>query len=512
MRGNATLARPAGRGGADDRHGAADRDGPDDPGRAGRRHRRAPSRLLLPVTVAAGCQIVLLLWWLAAYPAFLGPDAVETVRRVTEPGAWTAGRAVPYDAAVLLSLRLTGGLAAVTLLQTAAAALTLGYAVAALARLGVRGRWSAPTALALAALPPTGGLTVFLWREVPFTLAAVLTCAACLRLLARRAAQEERPTGRGLAVDLAVLLLALLGLGLFGGRAGCGIAFTVTLALLAFLPGLRRQVALLALAALLVPLLLDLRGYRALLDVRRAPAAHRLDAADLAVAYHSDPTAFGEADTALFAAVAPLPVWDRAGAACYSADRLTDPDQGWDETRALARDGELTDLWFRTAARHPDLVLAARLCRGHLAWGIWPGPADAAGQTVVQTPRPSPDLYGYTAPGGSLADSPVADRLRPNPALTPLRKAAVWLHTALRAPQLEWLLWRGAVWTYLGYAALLVCARRRALPAALPVGGAVLIGLQLALIASGSGPDYRGMAAALFLGPLLLTLLTARRR
>ncbi|KDN85090.1 hypothetical protein KCH_31890 [Kitasatospora cheerisanensis KCTC 2395] len=132
-----------------------------------RRHRRAKSRLRLPFAVAAACQAVLLLWWAAGYPAFTG-------------GGPTG--APLYDAAV--RALHPGG---VTLAQTAAVAFALGHLVAALARFGVRGRWSGPVALALAALPPTGSLVVSLSPEVPFTAGALLLTAAGLRLLARRA-------------------------------------------------------------------------------------------------------------------------------------------------------------------------------------------------------------------------------------------------------------------------------------------------------------------------------------
>ncbi|WP_371497473.1 DUF6020 family protein [Kitasatospora sp. NBC_00374] len=500
MTGDTVLGRPAGT----DRPGLRER--------AVAQHRRVRPSRRMPLAVAAVCQAVWLVWWLAAYPAFVSYDSVMYVWQVTDPGYWTADHSAFYDAVILWSLKLTDSVAPVVLLQTVGMSLGLGYAVSALSKLGARARWSAPVAVALAVLPPTGTFVVFLWKDVPFTVCAVFLFAAGLRLLARRLDGTLGQGGRALRFDLAVFFLSMLGLGLFRNNS-YGLMLVVAVLLLVLIPVVRRWIALLTAVSLAVPLFLNLWAYSAVWGIHRPPAhmLYSLNYADLAVAYHRDPAAFGAADKALLAAVAPLTTWDTAGDQCFSSDPLTNWGEGWDRRQAAVHSDELVSLWVKVAAHHPDYVIGARLCRSHIAWAVWAGPAARSGETVVQSPKASPDLFGFTAPGGDLEHSPYADTLRPHPAAQPLLKAAVWLHDAFRAPQLDWLFWRGAVWCYLGYAALAVYARRRrATLAVVPVGGAVLIGLQLNLMVANAAPHFRYMAVALFVGPLLLPLLGAR--
>ncbi|MFJ5921969.1 hypothetical protein ACIQF6_05075 [Kitasatospora sp. NPDC092948] len=421
-----------------------------------RRHRRAKSRLRLPFAVAAACQAVLLLWWAAGYPAFTGGGV---------------SGAPLYDAAVR-ALHPAG----VTLAQTVVVAFALGHLVAALARFGVRGRWSGPVAVALAALPPTGSLVVSLSPEVPSTAGALLLTAAGLRLLARRAEGTLHRGGPAQRLDLAVLFSAVVLLALTGPR-GAGTALIAALVLLPALPRARGRIALLTALALAVPIALALLGHPA----ARPGDLHPLRAADLARAEHRDP---GRPAAAL-TAVAPAADWDAAGADCSATTALTDR---WDAAAAGREQPELAAAWRKLLRDHPDRVLDARLCRGRLAWSVWA--ADSGPHAATEVPEASPSSHGL---------------------LRPLHSAAAWSRTLLRAPQLDWLLWRGALWAYLGLAAALLYAWRHRLPALVPVAGAAVLGTQLALTASAAGQDYRTMAVALFLGPLLLTLATVRR-
>ncbi|BAJ28854.1 MULTISPECIES: hypothetical protein [Kitasatospora] len=423
-----------------------------------RRHRRAKSRLRLPFAVAAGCWAALLLWWAAAYPAFTG-DAPD-------------GSAPLYAAAVRL---VHPGPA--TLLQTAAAAFALGYLVAALARYGVRGRHAGPVAVGLAGLPPTASLVVSATPDAVVALAALLLTGAGLRLLARRAEGTLRQGGPAQRLDLAVLFSAVCALALTGTR-GAGTALAAVAVLLAFLPRARLRLALPTALALAVPLALGLLGHPA------APAGdlRPLRAADLAVAGRS---AAAPANPALDA-VAPAPVWAAAGADCSASAALTDR---WNAPAADRAEGELATAWRQLLRDHPDAVLDARLCRARIAWGVWAGGDGPHAATGV--PGPAAGSRGLWHP---------------------LHAAATWSHTLLRAPQLDWLLWRGALWAYLGLAAAVLYAWRHRLAALVPVAGAAVLGTQLALTASAADQDYRRMAAALLAGPLLLTLATVRTR
>ncbi|MFD7736519.1 hypothetical protein ACFV6F_39850 [Kitasatospora phosalacinea] len=423
-----------------------------------RRHRRAKSRLRLPFAVAAACWAVLLLWWAAVYPAYTGsvPD----------------GSAPLYAAAVRA---VHAGPA--TLLQTAAAAFALGYLVAALARFGVRGRHSGPVALALAALPPTATLVVSATPGAVATVAALLLTGVGLRLLVRRVEGGLQLGGPAQRLDLAVLFSAVCALALTGTR-GAGTALVAVAVLLLALPGARVRLVLLASFALAVPIAFGLLGH----PVDRGGDLHTLRAADLALAQHRAPAPLGPALTA----VAPPATWDAAGADCSASAALTGP---WDAAAARRHQSELAAAWGRLLRDHPDRVLDARLCRGRLAWGVWAGSSGPHAATGV--PGPAADSRGLWHP---------------------LHAAASWSRTLLRAPQLDWLLWRGALWAYLGLAAAVLYAWRHRLAALVPVAGAAVLGTQLALTVSAADQDYRTMAAALFLGPLLLTLATVRTR
>ncbi|MFJ5232869.1 hypothetical protein ACIQBJ_23595 [Kitasatospora sp. NPDC088391] len=424
-----------------------------------RRHRRAKSRLRLPFAVAAACQAVLLLWWAAAYPAFTAgpPDG-----------------SAPLYAAALRAVH-AGPL---TLAQTVAVAFGLGYLVAALSRFGVRGRHSAPVALALAALPPTGSLAVSLGPGVPCAAAALLLTGAGLRLLARHGEGTARRGGPAQRLDLAALFGAVLLLALTGTR-GAGTGLVAVLVLVAALPRVRARLALLAALALAVPIALALLGHPA----DRGGSLHTLRAADLARARQADPAA--PADPAL-TALAPPGAWAAAGADCSATAALTDR---WNAAAARRGADELAAAWRQLLRDHPDRVLDARLCRGRLAWSVWAGGGGPHAATVV--PDAADSSHGLWRP---------------------LHAAADWSRTLLRAPQLDWLLWRGALWAYAGLAAALLYAWRHRLPALVPVAGAAVLATQLALTASAADQDYRGMGAALLAGPLLATLATVRSR
>ncbi|MFK0195463.1 hypothetical protein [Kitasatospora sp. NPDC090308] len=423
-----------------------------------RRHRRAKSRLRLPFAVAAACWAVLLLWWAAVYPAFTG-DAPE-------PGA-------PLYAAAVRAVH-TGP---AVLAQTAAAAFALGYLAAALARFGVRGRHSGPVAVALAALPPTAALVVSATPAAVTTLAALLLTGAGLRLLARRAEGALERGGPAQRLDLAVLFTAVCAFALTGTR-GAGTALAAAAVLLLCLPRARARIALLTAAALAVPVALALLGHPA------SPGGdlHPLRAADLALAQHRAAAPLGPVLTA----VAPPADWDAAGADCSATAALTDR---WNTATARRAEDELASTWRQLLRDHPDRVLDARLCRARIAWAVRAG--DGGPHAATGVPGPAAGSRGLWHP---------------------LHAAATWSRTLLRAPQLDWLLWRGALWAYLGLAAAALHAWRHRIRALVPVTGAAVLGTQLALTAAAADQDYRTMGAALFLGPLLLTLATVRTR
>ncbi len=453
----------------------------------------------LPLLTYLVCQAIYLFWWAAFYPGLMSFDSVTYLIHVTT-GPWVDNHSVIYDSLVWLSLHATGGLGALTLAQTVAMAATLAYTVASLRRLGASGRWTAVAAVVVAALPSTGTFIVFVWKDVPFSICASLLAATSARLAAASRApgwRQDPRTGR----LIMVAGLELLGLGLFRLNGFIMVALAgIVLALL--LRGLRRWIAVTTGVALGLTFLLNLVVYPAA-GIQRTPAwlTYANSYADLAVAYRDQPTIFTAADKRLLAQVAPLTEW-RSSGNCYDSDWTTNLPAF--KTRAQPVSGQLVALWLRILRRSPSLILGARICRGSIAWSIFPGPARLDGRTLIAKLT----LRAVNFP--RLAGNPYAAAVRPRPLARPVHQLAALLWSVSRTPQLEWLLWRGATWCYLAYLALWRFARRRGNVRLLAIG-AVVVAQQLGTILDNPSQLFRYMASPILIGIMLLPLLWTAR-
>jgi hypothetical protein len=463
---------------------------------------RVPQAWRLPLLTYLACQIILFFWWAAYYPGPLTYDSVTYVIHVTT-GPWVNNHSVTYDALVWLSLHLTGGVAALSLAQAASMSAALGWSVAAFRRLGVPGRWTALAALAVAALPPLASFTIRIWKDVPFALCSylVLPTLACLLPLVR--APSAGAGGRR------VRLLAALGLELFGvclfrlnGFAVAGIA-TVVLVLL--LPGVRARVAALGLAAVVVTAVLNMYLFPAL-GIRKTPSYLAMDPvySDIAVAYRQDPGIFTPTDLRLMAQVVPLAQW-RSTADCYSSDRtaLSPHFTG----RAAGLSGPLLALAGRVAWRAPQVMLGATICRGAIAWSVFPGPPVLDGATRKYWPPSPVRFYGANRVRGN----PYAPALWPRPLSFKAYAAATFLWKASLTPQLDWLLWRGAFWCYLAYLAVWLLSRARQDRRLLALA-AIPLAQQITVLAENHVQAYRYMVSVIPIGIMLVPLLLARKR
>ncbi|MGW6398656.1 hypothetical protein [Streptomyces sp. NPDC055134] len=463
---------------------------------------RVPPQLRLPLAVFLSCQACYLLWWAAFYPGLMSMDSVVYTWQVTT-GHWRSDHSVLYNALVWLTLGITGDLAALTLLQTVAMSAVLGYTCASLRTLGVRGRWSAPAAVACAAAPPLGSFTVFVWKDVPFTICAVLVFAVSVRLLGRRS--NGTWNGRLHSSELLLLCAGLLGVDLFRNN-GSPMSVIASLALLLALPGARRVIAGLAAATTALTLLLMLVVYPAAgIEQPSKAFLYNLHYADLAVTYAQAPGLFTPDDLRLMAGVAPLSTWQGAGTNCYvsdvfyyspslnrvAADRLTEP---------------LVRLWWRVLRTSPQQIFGARLCRAHIAWAVFPGPRGKSARTWTYGTSIPADLWGFR----SIQDSPYRPVLTARPLSQTLNHAATFGRSAFLVPQLEWLFWRGAAWCYATYALVALLARARRCRPLLALAG-VTLGVQLTVLAANPAPCFRYMAAPLFIGVLCLSLIPALR-
>ncbi|GAA4852336.1 hypothetical protein [Kitasatospora terrestris] len=469
------------------------------PVRSRRHARTVPPRWRLPLAVAVFAEVVLLLWWAAVYPGLSSYDSAMYVLQVTT-GDWASDHSVLYDALVWCALHLPGRLAVLTLGQTVLASATLAYTCVALRALGVRGRWTAAVAILLAAAPPTGAFVLFIWKDVPFTLCAVLVFAASARLVARRAG---RP-------DWWVLGVSLAAMGLFRNN-GLGMALVAGVFLVVAVRGRRLLLSVLTVVAVSLSLVCQLYLYPAL-GIRQPSvvSVHSLHYHDLAVAYAGDPAAFRDSDRAVLAAVMPLDRWSNDGTNCYVGDQLFH-DASFDQTAAGRLDDRLIGIWKRVLKERPDLIADAHICRGHIAWAPFPGPKALNGYTWIGSPGPTPDdLYGLAQPGWEMSRNPYKAALLTDPLSTRLNHAARAWYNASKTRQLDWLLFRGATWAYLGYAALWLFARGRRMRPVLALAG-VTAGYQLSILVANPAPLYRYMVGPMFIGAFCLTLLTARR-
>ncbi|NBE50242.1 hypothetical protein [Streptomyces boluensis] len=463
---------------------------------------RVPPALRLPLVVFLSCQACYLIWWMAFYPGLISYDSLAYTWQVTTDH-WNSNFSVLYNSLLWLSLMGTGGFGALTLFQSLAMSATLAYTCAGLRDIGVRGRWSAPAALACAVAPPLASFTVYVSKDVPFTICAILVFAVTVRLTGRRL--RGTWSGRLYRSELLLLCVGFFGLSLFRNN-GFPVAVLAALCLVLVLPGARRVIAALVTVTTSVALALMLYGYEAV-GVEKPPTAllYNLHYADISVTYAQAPELFTKSDLQLMAKAAPLSEWSSAGAKCFVSDPIYRAVKGQIDDQ-LAE--PLSQLWARTLHKSPHHVLGARLCRGHIAWAVFPGPADQGGRTINALDSVDPAAFYKWYP--EMKTSPYNAAAQPQPVSERLRDVAYFAYEAAHVPQLEWLLWRGAIWCYATYAIVTRLARSRRCRPLFALAG-VTLGTQLTVLIATPSPTFRYMAAPIFIGLLCLSLIPALR-
>ncbi|MFI6320715.1 hypothetical protein ACIBG8_24475 [Nonomuraea sp. NPDC050556] len=446
-----------------------------------------------PVVTFLAIQAVLLLWWLAFFPGLFSRDSVLYLSH-TLVGPWISDHSVLYDGLTWLSVKLTGDLGALTLLQTTAMAAALTWLAQALRRLGSPPRTTTAMAIVLAFLPPFGAFSVTMWKDVPFTACAIAIAAVSCTIAANKTVRTR---------DLVALGLLFTGLGLFRANGFLVTAIAVVVLVLV-VRVMRVRLALVGLAAAAIPMLLT----SVVLPMAGiyAPSktyVYHTAFGDLAVAFRERPEQFDPWDRAVLASVAPLSRWAKGGA-CHTINPLIwRGDFSWQQADAHA--SELLDMWRRLLLRDPGLVVETRLCRGAIAWKITDNPHAEGGGTYHFSRRPTADFY--VGPG-KVPYFPETALYTLRPLSQPLYDVASgWLDASLNH-DLDWLLWRGAFWCYLSYLAIGATALVRRSRHVLAVG-AVIVGQQLAILANISAQDYRYMASPIFIGFMLLPLLVS---
>ncbi|MFC1413574.1 DUF6020 family protein [Streptacidiphilus sp. N1-12] len=476
------------------------------------RLRRVPARLRLPLAVFAACQTIYLLWWAAFFPGLMSYDSITYVWEVTT-NHWISDHSILYDSLVWLSLEVSGDLWPLTLLQTVAASAILAYTCVALRDLGVRGRWSAAAALAVALLPSTGTFTEFVWKDAAFTLSTLLAFAATARLVARRMRGREAVRDRWFYQQMALLAAGFIGIALFRNSSITVVLAALPLLLLA-LRKMRLWITGLAAMATALYLVLNFAVYPAVgIASPDITSYYAFNYADIAVAYGTSPSSFTAADKAVMRQVAPLKAWGGRAANCWDVDWTM---HALDRKAAARLNSQLMHVWWEVVQRSPGTVAHAHLCRSQIAWGIWPGPAALNGDTLIVGSNIPADLFGQAADSHSrMAHSQYRPVLRPRPLVQALHTVARPLYRKSRLPQLQWLVWRGAFWSYASYLVVgLVALRRRGAGAVVPLLGLVSIvfGIQVSIMIANPAPLTRYMLPAVMIGIMTLPLLSLLRR
>ncbi|MEU7021824.1 hypothetical protein ABZ990_14350 [Streptomyces sp. NPDC046203] len=470
---------------------------------------RIPKKRRLPLAVYAATQFLFLLWWAAYFPGALSYDSVTYIWHVTTDH-WESNHSVVYDSLVWLSLNTTGDLWLLTLAQTVAMSAVLSYCSVTLREWGVRQRWAAVAASVPALLPPTAVFVVFVWKDVPYVIGAVLAFGAAGRLGARRARGRQAVRDRYFYRTVGLLFLGFLMLSVFRNN-GLLVAAIAAPILLIALPSMRRWVLAATAIPVSIMVLLSTVVYPAV-GVKTPPkdAVYAFFYADIAVAYGQRPSLFTPQNKALLASIAPLSHWKGRAANCYNADwAMESPPMN--RPLAAERNDELMAVWRRVLTKAPDLIIGARLCRAHIAWAIWPGPKELRANTLTSDPKTSPTLFSYLTWNKSIQHSPYRQKLKIRPLWEPLHSVADSLWTAFKVPQLQWLLFRGAIWCYAAYAIVLMLRRRTKLKGTSALL-ALTLGLQLSILPANPAPLWRYMIAPIFIGILILPLMRAKPR
>lgn len=451
------------------------------------------SRWRLPVVVFVGAQLVLGLWWAGQAPAMLSYDSLRYIQNVTL-GPWKASHSPLYDSLVLLCLTLTHGVAALVIVQTTVAAVALAFVATSMRQLGIRDWWIVPPAIAVTLNPACGAFVSTLWKDVPFALAQVFLLGTVIRMLMvhRRSPGHRVPRRYFWAVGIEFTVVALC------RNNGFLVVFLIGAALVVTFAGNRMRVAAASVGALLVLAFAQLVVYPAVgILPASSSLAYGVFYGDIAVAYSEAPSTFDRSDLRLMASVAPLAHW-AASNDCYTSDPLF--GRPFSSARADAVKGRLASLWLKQLTRTPVLIVKTKLCRSSIAWDVRPGVTGSPQFRGI--PLTVPDsLFGRRR----YVPADVAAGLRPSPLTAELGSLAAQGRALPANFFWQAFLFRGAWWSYVSFAAVIVAAvrlRRRDI--------VVLVSLcaanQLVVMAANPVQLYRYMIAPIFVGMLAVPL------
>jgi hypothetical protein len=472
---------------------------------------RIPSRLRMPLGVAALALVGYLLWWAAFYPGLMTYDSFNYTWESTT-GHWIDDHSIFYLACVWLSLKITGTYALLTFGQVLGMSAAIGYLAGGLRKFRIRTRWIVTSVVVLLVLPSSGDFVIYIWKDVPYVIGGVLGFGALTHIVgdALRLPRAERRDRRhrnspawGQRRDWLVLGGGLT-LVCLSRNNGFLAVFLSGVALLLCMPWLWKRVAVVTVVPIMIFMGLDKGVYPALGVTKPTDfAGNTFFYADIAYTYAKSPQVFSAQDRALLASVAPLSHWKSKGADCYGVDALM--NGGFDKQAAVDHHAQLMDLFYKSVRKAPADFVDATICRGTPAWAINP----AQDRTFVMDVRSSANGYTFLNYHPELYSSPYRSAMHVSPLSTGLHKAANWWYNLGKTPQLNWIIWGGATWCWFGYLVLIRLTRKIWRREVLAMA-AISIGMQLNVLVATPGPLFRYMATPFFIGVLTLPLAFSR--
>jgi len=448
--------------------------------------------------VAGACECALIVWWLGVFPTLVSPDSVDYTRGIMH-GYWYLGGSVFYDALEWLSLAASSSVVPLILLQLTSFAAAIVLLARAVHKLGAPAKLVAATAVVVCALPMTGAFVAYLSKDTLFVVGQLLCAAGILELLADDTSDIGWRPARWRRRWFALLITGSVVMTLTRQN---GVEMLVVATVVVALLARRFWRPMLAATAVVT-------ATWAAVTFAIAPAAGavRPDSSlalgpaygDIGVVFRADPGLFSAHDLTVMARVAPLSWWhDRS--TCYASDPLTAPDF---VIAAHPLAVQLEHVWLRLVARAPQRIVAARICRGAIAWSVTP----VASHTILPPLSTPTNLYRER----DRLSPASAEALLPHPPVQWWHHATGKMLSATTTRWAQFALWRGATWCYLAYVAVAVAGirtRRRAVGAA----AALLVANQIVVLVDNPNQLARYMLGCLFLGALLLPLAAARRR
>jgi hypothetical protein len=439
--------------------------------------------------------LVLLLWWAAYFPGLFSPDSIAYIWQVTT-GHWDTHHSVLYDGLVWVSLYSTGGLAALTLAQTAITAASLGFAATALRRIGVQAWLLLPFSVGLVSLPTIGTFVVCVWKDVGFAIAAIFAFGTFVRAAELRMRRRTLPTKLFVVLGTELTVMGLMRPNGFVSVAAVGvIGFLLCV-------GFRLKVLIASAAAVAICLAANFVVFPALgVQNTIADAVSDNTYSDISVVYAEHPEDFTPADLDLMRTAGSLQVW-RTEATCVTIDPLMNAS-GWSLDAANQRSGDFTALWLRLLRTDPGAVLAARMCRANVIWKPW-----ATGPNDWLSGPPITGLANFVTP--TARQSRFIDAVYEKPLSNQLHLDAAKYGDKFNGTVVQAFEWRGSLWSYLTYLALLIAFVRRRRVELLGIG-VLTAAFQLSLLPETPGPGARYMFPSLMLGVLALPLAVGGR-